>query len=283
MNQSSAPVAVVTGATSGIGRVTATELARQGWAVLCVGRDAARGAETLSAIRDATGGRGAEFLQADLSSIAATKALGGIIRERHPRLDLLINNAGSLFTQRHETVDGLEMTFALNHLGYFVLTNMLLEPLAAAPAARIVSVASGAHRGATLDLTDLQMRRSYRGWIAYQRSKLANILFTRELARRLAGGPVTANCLHPGFVASRFGSNNGPLWRAIFRTAQILAISSEEAAKGVLRLALSPELAGTSGGYFDRGRPARSSAAAEDAGAARELWRISAQLSGLGA
>jgi NAD(P)-dependent dehydrogenase (short-subunit alcohol dehydrogenase family) len=283
MTQGSSPVAVVTGATSGIGRVVATELARKGWSVLCVGRDAARGAETLAEIRAAAGDRRAEFLQADLSSIAATRALGSIIRDRHRRLDLLINNAGSYFSQRRETVDGLEMTFALNHLGYFVLTNMLLEPLAAAPAARIVNVASGAHRGATLDFTDLQMRRAYSGWPAYQRSKLANILFTRELARRLEGGPVIANCLHPGFVASRFGSNNGPLWRAVFRTAQLFAISSREAAKGVLHLGLAPGLAGTSGGYFDRSRPARSSQAAEDPKAARELWQVSAELTGLGA
>jgi NAD(P)-dependent dehydrogenase (short-subunit alcohol dehydrogenase family) len=283
MTETSAPVAVVTGATSGIGRVTALELARAGWTVLCVGRDAGRGAETLAEIRAAAGDRRAEFLQADLSSIAAGKALGAIIRDRRPRLDLLVNNAGTLFDRRQESVDGLEMTFALNHLGYFVLTDMLLPALAAAPSARIVNVASGAHRRASLDFTDLQMRQRYSGWQAYARSKLANILFTRELARRLAGGTVTANCLHPGFVASRFGSGNGPLWRAAFRTAQIFAISPAESAKAVLHLALAPELAGTSGAYFDRDRPGQSSPAAEDLGAARELWAVSAELTGLGA
>ncbi|MFO1055521.1 MAG: SDR family NAD(P)-dependent oxidoreductase [Dongiaceae bacterium] len=283
MTESSAPTAVVTGATSGIGRVVALDLARQGWTVLCVGRDAGRGAETLAEIEAAAGSRRAEFLQADLSSIAAGKALGTMIRDRRPRLDLLVNNAGSLFDRRLESVDGLEMTFALNHLGYFVLTHMLLPALRAAPAARIVSVASGAHRRATLDFADLQMTRGYSGWQAYARSKLANILFTRELARRLAGGTVTTNCLHPGFVASRFGSGNGPLWRTVFRTAQLFAISPAESAKGVLHVALAPELAATSGAYFDRARPAQSSPAAEDLRAARELWAVSAELTGLGA
>ena len=283
MTETSAPVAVVTGATSGIGRVTALELARAGWTVLCVGRDAGRGAETLAEIRAVAGDRRAEFLQADLSSIAAGKALGAIILDRRPRLDLLVNNAGTLFDRRQESVDGLEMTFALNHLGYFVLSQMLLPALAAAPSARIVNVASGAHRRAVLDFTDLQMRQRYSGWQAYARSKLANILFTRELARRLAGGTVTANCLHPGFVSSRFGSGNGPLWRAVFRTAQLFAISPAESAKAVLHLSLAPELAGTSGAYFDRDRPAQSSAAAEDLRAARELWAVSAELTGLGA
>ena len=280
MPDAPARIAVVTGATSGIGRVTAERLAKQGWTVLCVGRSAQRGHDAVNAIRQATGNRHVDFLQADLSSIVATKAIGAMIRDRHPRVDLLINNAGALFSRRRRSVDGLEMTFALNHLGYFVLTSVLLDALKAAPAARIVNVASGAHRGATLDFDDLQMERGrYRGWVAYQRSKLANILFTRELARRLGAGPPIANVLHPGFVASRFGSDNGPLWRLVFRTAQrIAAISSEQAAEGLLHLALAPALATTTGAYFDRTVPATPSPAALDDRSAHRLWSASADL-----
>ena len=284
MTEANARIAVVTGATSGIGQVTAERLAQQGWTVLCVGRNPERGHDAVNAIRQASGNRHVDFLQADLSSIVATKAIGAMIRDRHPRIDLLINNAGALFSRRRQSVDGLELTFALNHLGYFVLTNVLLDALRAAPAGRIVNVASGAHRGATLDFDDLQMEHGrYRGWVAYQRSKLANILFTRELARRLGRGPLIANCLHPGFVASRFGSDNGLLWRLVFRTAQrVAAISAEQAAEGLLHLALSPALAETTGAYFDRTEPATPTLAALNDKSARRLWSISADLARLG-
>jgi len=283
MPDANARIAVVTGATSGIGQATAERLAKQGWAVLCVGRSPQRGHEAVNAIRQATGNRHVDFLQADLSSIVATKAIGAMIRDRHPRIDLLINNAGAIFSRRRQSVDGLEMTFALNHLGYFILTSVLLDALKAAPAARIVNVASGAHRGATLDFEDLQMEHGrYSGWVAYQRSKLANILFTRELARRLGPGPIIANCLHPGFVASRFGNDNGPFWRLVFRTAQqIAAISTAAAAEGVLHLASAPTLATTTGAYFDRSEPATPAPAALDDRSARRLWSISADLARL--
>jgi retinol dehydrogenase-12 len=283
MPDAPARIAVVTGATSGIGRVTAERLAQQGWTVLCIGRDPQRGHDAVNAIRQATGNRHVDFLQADLSSIAATKAIGAMILDRHRKIDLLINNAGALFSRRRQSVDGLEMTFALNHLGYFVLTSLLLDALRAAPGARIVNVASRAHEGATLDFDDLQMEhRRYSGWVAYQRSKLANILFTRELARRLGAGPPIANSLHPGFVASRFGSNNGPFWYLFLRIAQkVAAISSETAAEGLLHLALAPALATTTGAYFDRTQPATPAPAALDDKSARRLWSISADLARL--
>ena len=283
MPDAPARIAVVTGATSGIGRVTAERLAKQGWTVLCTGRNAQRGHDAVGAIRHASGNRHVDFLQADLSSIAATKALGAIILGRHPRIDLLINNAGALFDRRRQTIDGLEMTFALNHLGYFVLTSVLLDALKATPGSRIVNVASGAHRGAQLDFDDLQFEHHrYSGWRAYQRSKLANILFTRELARRLGAGPPIVNCLHPGFVASRFGNDNGLFWRLALRTAQrFAAISSETASEGLLHLALDPGLATTTGAYFDRTEPATPDPPALDDRSARRLWSISADLARL--
>ncbi len=272
-----APLAVVTGATSGIGYETCRVLARQGWRLYCVGRDAQRGAGALQRFR-ADGAPEAEFFTCDLALVADTARLGEQISARGSPLDLLLNNAGSVFYERETTGEGFERTFALNHLAYFVLTNKLLPLLQKSASARIVSVASAAHYGGKLDFGDLQLARNYSGWRQYQNSKLMNVLFTRELARRLSGAIVTANCLHPGFVASRFGSNNAWWWKLLFRSAQLMAISPQKSARAVAWLATSPTLAGTSGAYFDLQRPATPSRAALDDGSAQRLWQISEQL-----
>ncbi len=200
--------------------------------------------------------------------------------EAFPRIDILINNAGTLFDKKRVSVDGLEMTFALNHLAYFVLTHQLLPSLLQAPKAR-VNVSSGAHYGAKLNLDDLQFEcESYGGIQAYRRSKLANVLFTRALAKRLPKS-VTVNCVHPGFVASRLGNENGTLWRAVFRSLQLFGISSNTSARALVHLALAPELEGVSGEYFDREKLATPSTAAQDDVMAETLWKRSAELTGV--
>lgn len=271
---------LVTGATDGIGRVTALELARRGAQVLGVGRDGARCSATAAAIRSASGNPEVEFLVCDLSSQAAVRALAEQVRSRWERLDVLVNNAGALFPERRESVDGVELTWALNHLAYFLLTALLEEPLCAAPAGRVVSVASGAHRGAKLDLDDPEGRRSYRPWRAYCRSKLANLLFAFELARRLEGTRVTSNALHPGVVATSFFRNR--LFTGLKRAlVGLVSLTPEKGARTSLHLACAPELQGSSGLYFVRERPARPSRAALDEDVARRLWRLSAERCGL--
>ncbi|HMK67523.1 MAG TPA: SDR family NAD(P)-dependent oxidoreductase, partial [Stellaceae bacterium] len=203
--------------------------------------------------------------------------LGRELAAAYPRIDVLINNAGALFQHRAVTEDGIERTFALNHLAYFVLTRELRECLASN--ARVVSVASGAHVGAALDFDDLNLERGYSGWKAYRRSKLANILFTRELARRLGGTGITANCLHPGFVASRFGDNNRGLFRfGIDVAKRLTARTPEKGAETLVHLASAPDLGDISGEYFFDLKPVTPSAAARDDAAARRLWELSERL-----
>jgi retinol dehydrogenase-12 len=193
----------------------------------------------------------------------------------------LVNNAGALFSRRQLSRDDIEMTFALNHLAYFLLTHLLLDPLKASASARIVNVSSEAHRGARLDFADLQGQHSYSGWRAYARSKLANILFTYELARRLEGTGVTANALHPGFVATSFGRNNRNITGLFFRIAQLAAISPEEGAKTIIHLASSPEVQDITGRYFVKQKAVRSSQVSYDRAAAERLWKVSAELTRL--
>lgn len=275
-------VCVITGATSGIGLVTAERLAELGARLILVGRNPARGNMALARIRERTPGAEVALRCADLSLLGEMGRLATEIARSEPRIDVLVNNAGAMFTTRGVTADGLERTFALNHMSYFVLANRLRERLVAAAPARIVNVASEAHRRNRLDFTDLQAARSYRGFTVYGRSKLANILFTRELARRLAGSGVTANCLHPGFVASRFGDNNVGLFRLGLGLAKgLFALSPEKGAATTVYLASSPEVAGVSGGYFDKCRQRLPSAAAQDDTAARRLWEESVGISGL--
>ena len=271
-------VALVTGATNGIGRVTARELARMGARVLLVARDRARGESTAAEIREASGGRAPDVLLADLSSRAEVRRLAREVRGRTPRLDLLVNNAGAIFAERELSADGLEMTFALNHLAYFLLTLELLPLLERGLASRIVNVSSVAHRRGSIDFDDLQGERGYSMWRAYQQSKLANVLFTRELARRLAGRGVTTNALHPGAVASGFGRNGrGFFSRLVVLGAPFLA-SPEKGARTTLHVATAPELKGVTGRYFSGCRERTPSRAARDDDAALRLWQISENL-----
>jgi NAD(P)-dependent dehydrogenase (short-subunit alcohol dehydrogenase family) len=275
-------VCVITGATSGIGLVAAEQLAAMGARLVLVGRDKARGEAAMARIKRRTAGAEIRIHYADLSRLVEMSRLGSEIAAVEPRIDVLLNNAGAMFAARRVTEDGLERTFAVNHMAYFVLTNRLEERLAAAAPSRIVNTASDAHRGNTLDFDDLQSERRYRGLTAYGRSKLANILFTRELARRLAGSGVSANCLHPGFVASRIADNNSGAFRLGVTIAKSLwGLSPERGAQTMVYLASSPEVAGVTGGYFAKSRPATPTAAAQDDAAARRLWDESARIATL--
>ena len=271
-------VVVITGATSGIGEVAALDLAGQGARLLIVARDKARGEATLARLRTA-GPRAQHGLYlADLSSLDATRALAAQIAAAEPRIDVLIYNAGELFNHRQLSPVGLEMTFAVNHMAYFGLTLGLLERLTATPGARIVNTASAAHQRARLDFSDLQSSHGYAGFAVYGRSKLANILFTRELARRLAGSGVSANCLHPGFVATRFGDQSGGLVQALMPLAKLIAVTPKQGADTIIHLASSPEVAGQSGLYFYKRKPIAPSREAQDDLAAARLWSESERL-----
>jgi NAD(P)-dependent dehydrogenase (short-subunit alcohol dehydrogenase family) len=272
---------VITGATSGIGLAAAVALAARGAKLALIGRDRARGEAALARLRAAAPDARVTMHYSDLLRMAEVRRLGAELLTAYPRIDVLINDAGALFQRREVTADGLERTFALNHVAYFLLTQLLRERLVASAPARVVSVASRAHEGAVLDFDDLNLERGYSGWTAYSRSKLANILFTRELARRLEGTGVTANCLHPGFVASRFGDNNGGLFRwGLVIAKRLTAISERRGAETVVYLASDPGVGKTTGGYFAGSKPATPSAAAQDDGAAQRLWEISAALTG---
>jgi NAD(P)-dependent dehydrogenase (short-subunit alcohol dehydrogenase family) len=268
---------IITGATSGIGEVAAIRLAEQGARIVFTARDKGRADATMAALRKANPNADHAVHMADLSTLAEMKRVGHILAQE-PRIDVLVNNAGALFNKRQETADGLEMTFALNHMGYFVITNILLPKLK--PGARIVTVASNAHRGAKLNFGDLQSTRGYVGFPVYSRSKLANILFNRELARRAPQG-VTANALHPGFVATRFGDNSGGLMRTVLKVAKpIGAISPEEGARTIIFLASSPEVAGVTGEYFFECKPTTPTAEARNDADARRLWDMSEAIAG---
>jgi NAD(P)-dependent dehydrogenase (short-subunit alcohol dehydrogenase family) len=275
-------VVVISGGTSGIGEVAAERLAGLGARLVLVARDRARGEATLARLRARGPGVGHVAHYADLSLIADTKRVAAEIAAAEPRIDVLINNAGAMFGHRRVTADGLELTFATNHMSYFLLTHGLRERLLASAPARVVNTSSAAHRRAALDFDDLQSARDYRGFTAYSRSKLCNILYTRELARRSAGTGVTATCLHPGFVATRFGDASGGLFSYVVRASkQVFAISSEKGAETLVYLASSPEVATISGGYFYQCQLATPTRAAQDDAAARRLWAETARLAGL--
>src|ERR1022692_940853 len=248
-------VVVITGGTSGIGQVAAVALAGQGARIILIARDRSRAAEALAEINRAGPALAHRWVYADLASIAETRKVAAEITAGEARIDGLINNAGALFNRRRLSPDGLEMTFAVNHVAYFVLTEGLKQALISSGSARVVNTASGAHRGATLDFEDLQSERSYSGFQVYGRSKLCNILYTRELARRLAGSGVTANCLHPGFVATRFGDQSGGLLSLGVRIAKTVASSPQQGAETLVYLASSPDLVGVTGKYFHKCLP----------------------------
>jgi len=270
---------VVTGASRGIGRVTALHLARAGCDVTVVARDRGRGQRVVDELRAAGGGGGEpDLFIADLSSLKDVARVAGEIAAAHPAIDVLVNNAGAYYSQRSVSADGYERTFATNHLAPFVLTNRLRGALEKAERARVVVVASRAHRRAHMTWDDLMHERSYPGFVVYSESKLANILFTRELARRLDGTRVTANCLHPGFVASNFGHDNPGLTRLGMRLAMLFAISEEKGAETSIYLASSPDVEGVTGKYFDKCKEATPTAEARNDEDARRLWDVSEQL-----
>ena len=280
----SGKVALVTGSTSGIGFQIALGLAQLGATVTLGARSEARGQQTVDRIRSEIPDCEVAYLVADLSSMGQVRTLAAETLARHPAMQVLVNNVGGYFMQRRLTADGYERTFALNHLSYFLLTRLLLDRLTSGAPARIVNVASAAHFNGRMRFEDLGYRRGYRlGLAAYAQSKLANVLFTKELARRLSGTGVTANAVHPGLVRTGLSTKNTP-WPVRPIAALVvasMAISEVEGARGPLWLASSPELDGVSGEYFNLKRRVRSSAASNDHDAARRLWEVSEQLTGL--
>lgn len=273
---------VITGATSGIGEVAALELARKGAKIVLTARDKARGEATLSKLNEVAPGLGHKVHYGDLAQLAEMKGVAAEIAASEPRIDVLINNAGALFAKRQLTKDGFEQTFALNHLSYFVVTALLRARLLASAPARIINTSSSAHTGARqLDLDDLQSAKNYTGIQAYARSKLENILFTRELARRLKGTGVTANCLHPGVVATRFGHQSGGMISSLLGFVQNFAISPEKGAETIIYLATSPNVATMSGEYFYKSRPTTPTRVASDDKLAAALWQKTVELTGV--
>jgi NAD(P)-dependent dehydrogenase (short-subunit alcohol dehydrogenase family) len=267
---------VITGASSGIGRAAAIELADRGASVVPVGRDGRRTASVARKI-------GAEPLVADLSSLGEVRRLAATLLERHERIDVLVNNAGLVARRRTITADRLELTMAVNHFAPFLLTNLLLDRLKASAPARVVTTASGAHHGGHLDLTDLNGERRWSAWSAYSNSKLANVLFTRALARRLEGSGVVANCLHPGVIRTGLARGAPLPIRIGWRVASVFFGSPSKGARTLVYIASAPEAAAVSGGYFVDSRPARPSAQGQDDQLAEELWERSANITDLAA
>jgi retinol dehydrogenase 12 len=269
---------LITGGTGGIGLVTARELAKRGASVMIVGRSPEAGEVAVAGIARAGAAGAAEFVAADLSQQSEVCRLAKTAADRFGRLDVLVNNAGGMFRKRTLSADGIEMTFALNHLAYFLLSDLLLPALRAAGRARIVNVASEAHRGVAIDFDNLQGERRYSGWGVYKRSKLANLLFTYELARRTDGGSVSVNAVHPGFVATDIGVRNRLLPAWLWRLASLAAISPEEGAKTSIYVAGSSAVDGLHGKYFVKCQPAESSPQSHDRAAAGRLWAVSEAL-----
>ena len=274
-------VVVITGGTSGIGEVAAERLAGMGARIVLVARDKTRGEAALARLRSGNTSLAHSVHYGDLSRISEMKRLAAEIAAAEPRIDVLINNAGAMFGSRQTTVDNLELTFAVNHMAYFVLTLGLRERLFTSSPSRVVNTASDAHRGCKLNFDDLQSTGGYSGYKVYGRSKLCNILFTRELSRRWSGKGVTANCLHPGFVATRFGDGSGGFLSRAVRLAKIFAISPQKGAETIVYLASSPDVAGVTGEYFHQCRPATPTREARDDAAAQHLWMESTKLAGI--
>lgn len=287
MTLMSGKTVVVTGANSGIGRETARGLAGMGARVIMVCRSRDRGEEARQDIIRSTGNDAVELELADLSAVADTRRAGEALAARLDRLDVLVNNAGAMHTSRLTTVNGYEMTFAVNHLSYFLLTHTLLPLLKQSAPARIVNVSSRAHEGAKMNFDDLHAERGYSIGGAYGQSKLANVLFTYELARRLEGTNVTTNCLHPGVVRTGFGKNSGGVLGGVvggvMRVAGMFFIGPEKGAATSIHLASSPDLEGVTGKYFADCKERPSSAISHDREAAQRLWDISEQMVGISA
>jgi NAD(P)-dependent dehydrogenase (short-subunit alcohol dehydrogenase family) len=281
MGEMTGKVVAITGANAGIGKATAAALATMGATVVMTSRDAGRGEAALADVRERSGGSTVELMRLDLADLSSIRAFAAELLARHDRLDVLVLNAGLVMRRRTETADGFETTFGVNHLGHFYLTGLLLDRLRASAPSRIVVVSSHAHKAARkgLDFDDLQSTRRYRSFDVYGRSKLANVYFTRELARRLAGTGVTVNAAHPGYVASNFARDGDMYLEPIVKLgAKLFAISPEQGAKTSVYLASSPEVEGVTGGYYLKSRPASVSKIAQDDIAARRLWDASEAL-----
>jgi len=275
-------VCLVTGATSGIGKVTAKALAAQGAQVVVVGRNQQKTKDTLQQITAETGNDTVEFLLSDFSDLQQVRQLASEFQQRYPRLDVLVNNAGAFFNTRRVTSYGVEKTFLVNHLAPFLLTNLLIDIIRSSAPARIVNVSSEAHKYADMNLDDLEFKRGFAGMKAYGRSKLANIMFTYELTRWLAGSGVTANALHPGHVATDMWRTNFPIiGPALKWVMSLFALSPEEGADNSIYLASSPEVEGVTGKYFIEREPAQSSAASYNEEVAQRLWETSEKITAI--
>ncbi len=274
-------ICIVTGANSGIGLETARGLAARGATVILACRNQQKGEAALAELKASTNNEDLHLMLVDLADMASIRTMAAAFRQQFQQLDLLVNNAGVFIPTRQTSVDGYELTFATNHVAYFLLTHFLLDLLVATPASRIVNVSSDAHRGGAMHFDDLQLESGYGGYKAYAQSKLANILFSSELARRLGTTTPTVNSLHPGVVATNFGSGKSGFFSFFFRVFSPFFLSPESGARTSLHLATSPEVAGVTGKYFDRSKPRKPSAAALDMNAAKRLYDITAQLTGV--
>ena len=274
-------VCLITGATSGIGEVTARELACMGCSVVITARDQRKARIAVDKLRTESGSLRIDGLVADLSSQDQVRNLAAEFKRQHDRLDVLINNAGAIYLRRYLSQDGIEMTFAVNHLAPYLLTNLLLETLINSAPARIIDVASNSHEGQEIDFDDLESQRSYNFMRAYGRSKLANVMFTFELSRRISESSVTVNAVHPGLVGTNMGSNIGWLVKLFLPMFRLFSLSPEEGAETSVYLASSPEVEGVSGKYFYQKRAIPSSPSSLDEEKARQLWEVSARMTGL--
>jgi NAD(P)-dependent dehydrogenase (short-subunit alcohol dehydrogenase family) len=277
----SGKVVLLTGGTSGIGKVAARELARREATVVVVGRDRARCEQTVAELRAETGSECVSFLEGDLSAQAEVRRVAAEFLDRYDRLDVLAHNAGAIFGERRLSADGIEMTFALNHLAPFLLTHLLLDVLKGTSRSRVVNVSSEAHRFGQIDFDDLQGVQRFNPVRAYAQSKLANVMFTYELARRVYDAGVTANALHPGFVASRFAGELTGVLGLFFRLSRPFALSPERGADTLIYLAGSDEVEGVTGKYFVRRRPRRTAPATYDPAVVTRLWRVSEEMTGI--
>ena len=275
-------IVVITGGTGGIGKATATGLATLGARVGITGRDPARAEQAAADIRAASGNPAVDAFAADMTSQNELRQLAAVVLEAYPRLDVLVNNVGGFWAHRHSTADGLERTFALNHLAPFLLTNLLMDRLKASAPARVITVSSGAQSMGRIEFDDLQGARSYSGQRAYNQSKLANVMFTNELARRLHGTRVTANSLHPGVVRTNFGAEDQAwFFTVISRVVRPLLKTPAQGAQTPIYLASSPDLADVTGQFFTNGKPKRANRIAYDIDMTARLWLVSAELVGM--
>ncbi len=277
---------LITGATDGIGKQAALEIAGKGAAVTLVGRNESKTRAVCAELQSQTGNEQIDWLLGDLSSLAEVRRIADEFRVRRERLDVLLNNAGAAFSEYRQSADGFEMTFALNHLSYYLLTNLLLDMLGetaqAVGEARIINVSSSSHRNATLRLDNLRDASGFSMMNSYGASKLMNVLFTYELARRLEDTAITVNTLHPGLIRSRFGHNTSGFWSRLFKVVQVFARSTQQGAETPVYLATSPEVAGISGKYWNLKQQKQSSDNSYDREQQRALWQYSAEVTGIG-